>query len=1842
MSVTTVPMLANLKGPWSTFRVEFVGGATEVITDVYPFLSVNDLKRMIWIAREGDPRWAPERVFLGVRTATGFRPIEFHWPTTVGEILPDPLAADRMPSDALVDAQGSRKPVGVTMLGALTLEGALAPELLTDEIPVVTAIPLSAIAPDVPEAMTAALFNGFYYMYFPWLTEPAAVLDANMPSAALRDAYAAAVPYLEDRIGRIEIVERSLAAGVAGPSMGMTTMTRLQWLLPPPAAKPESLERTFYALKTSEMIPFLRFFPAQGQGSPILKLGLKEDGTPIMTNDRVLSMYINEPAPSMKSAVILAKIPIRSEHVEAGSAFTLYMFEDGACDITLETAQRGATYIAAVAAEAERTLGDVIRALGFPGGTHALVRDIHATYKWTHPNASHAAPLSAAKIATRVASLTPFLDPVPTLDGETALATFSWRAVSNYESETAQFAFITQMVLRRGFGGEGGASARHAYEAELSRKFGIPIETAAATLERWFERRGEAVAPAASAGALAVAKHSTGCSVAISGAHPTYTIEVQGAETLPELQRILSTVGVLLGATPAQLAIAPPAAVVSAVNVAVEIADDAVAAAVVAAGGGAVPEEDAELAEMDPAMAAMLAELGLGGDDDEVPEEGVIEPAAAEVEAAVAAAGPPDVEAAEGECSGTRWTADEPALKLPPDYYMARLKNEDIKLFGYSVMKSGRKAGFARSCSRTDERQPNIMTLAQYARVKRCYADLVRFVDLPPRQEADLPRIPDYNPKRKVPDELFMTDPETGKPMWTIYASPNRTRPGEFSFLICAELWCERDNLPLLRSEFEGTQGRGFSKPANSCPFCGGATIRNLESPRSGESVIVREPKGATGKVHTFIGTLQRGILHPEGFPVPCCDTTPRLLREYMEEAFYGRLVYGKELGGAAEAGDELPEPAPEVAAEVAVPAAAGIAPGEEPRIDYSTVLGSMPTQYILGADKVLAAGKIGMVPTPLDAFFGQASARSVESRGIRPTFVDGATLFVRVGVDSRNRQPGMNLFAGMAPLLGFTSAEATMRHILGQRMVRAFEAANYGTLVLEFAAQSTLTDAEVAGSLPAFAAEFNYPLGPARAHVARLYRAWVAYLKYLADTQKPKQLRHIEHLLAQPGVIMPRGLLLATLEQRGDKIEVVCPTFGIPTASIFGDVPVAFMWHNVRLNTWEPIVLYNGTKEAVRYFGERSGDLEVLPPPMKISLQRWMREWRSSSLGCGRPAPPPHVWTPDRDTTGLPRLSNFRARLKNGAAASAFVRDRSNRLAGIMMTKGANQFFVPCLDDGILGSQLPRIYEAEMIQPAPLDAYLGFYRDLAELFPALAPARLLSRDSNIIGFQTEIGSMVPVTPQAVGAAQALPIQQMDAFPWERDTLILRAPNAPAMIGAEEPTASVEAQMNEAYQYLRLTLSRWLIRDARGPILRKAIAALVPQSSGLLLYERRKRLDIILEPYIREWLGPEQTEERKPMSLLREDCVALPDEETCAAAGACRWSGGRCLIHAPYRTAGTDVVRIFAARLSDEILRYAGLRQELMEGRVASIRTPQGIVRQGDALYMATKPKDSGAVILEKLGFTGRMTGFTVPEEVMRLEGMEDDAEPAAVAAAYEEVGAEPAPAEETLPKSWIEKGLTIPKPAPGVEDARSLAFAAGTGRSMEDWTKILKIRRIKFQLPGDPDRPFQWSLQDLWCVAMATSCNIIFADQGPDGRARVRRWIAPSTGAVAVTQPIFCMFWGPRQLLVSGRNGYKFNKRDLPDDLLAALDVTAPLPDEQVKGSIEESESSYVSNLSSSSSAPKGASSAAEADKGQLPPDAPAMAEAADKGQLPPPAEAANLETGAGQLPPPQEAPKS
>jgi hypothetical protein len=264
------------------------------------------------------------------------------------------------------------------------------------------------------------------------------------------------------------------------------------------------------------------------------------------------------------------------------------------------------------------------------------------------------------------------------------------------------------------------------------------------------------------------------------------------------------------------------------------------------------------------------------------------------------------------------------------------------------------------------------------------------------------------------------------------------------------------------------------------------------------------------------------------------------------------------------------------------------------------------------------------------------------------------------------------------------------------------------------------------------------------------------------------------------------------------------------------------------------------------------------------------------------------------------------------------------------------------------------------------------------------------------------------------------------------------------------------------------------------------------------------------------------------------------------------------MIHVPTRTEAVDPVVVFTARLSDELLRYPSSKREILTQKVQAIRVPRGAVRIGDELLLATKAKESAETILERLGFFGHMAA-QFPEEMLRFEGLEEEGPSKMVDDVEPEMEIEP---ESGLPPSWIEKGLVL---ADG--DTKQESLARGTLTSIDNWETRIKKKRATVALPGDPNRPVTWSIQDWYSLVRIVSSDVLFVTRNAAGLLKVSLWIKYNATAASASS-MYMIFWND-SLVVRGKI-YRFFNKDLSSDLLAAIDAASPIEDEEAKSSVD------------------------------------------------------------------------
>jgi hypothetical protein len=134
-----------------------------------------------------------------------------------------------------------------------------------------------------------------------------------------------------------------------------------------------------------------------------------------------------------------------------------------------------------------------------------------------------------------------------------------------------------------------------------------------------------------------------------------------------------------------------------------------------------------------------------------------------------------------------------------------------------------------------------------------------------------------------------------------------------------------------------------------------------------------------------------------------------------------------------------------------------------------------------------------------------------------------------------------------------------------------------------------------------------------------------------------------------------------------------------------------------------------------------------------------------------------------------------------------------------------------------------------------------------------------------------------------------------------------------------------------------------------------------------------------------------------------------------------------------------------------------------------------------------------------------------------------------------------------------------------GVTKQESLA--RGTLTPIDNWETRIKKKRALLSLPGDPNRPVTWSIQDWYSLVRIISSDVLFVTQNADGLLKVSMWIKYNT-AGASGSSMYMIFWND-SLVVRGKI-YRFFNKDLSSDLLAAIDAASPIEDEEAKSSVD------------------------------------------------------------------------
>jgi hypothetical protein len=979
-------------------------------------------------------------------------------------------------------------------------------------------------------------------------------------------------------------------------------------------------------------------------------------------------------------------------------------------------------------------------------------------------------------------------------------------------------------------------------------------------------------------------------------------------------------------------------------------------------------------------------------------------------------------------------------------------------------------------CAANALKQPTVMSEDEFERMKDIYSEDISggrliFMEYPVKSAA--------KPKGKSKGKDTKPKLSNTEIITTLRYGSNLL-PGQANIYICSEYWCIKDELIVLKADFEGTKDRkGRNKDKYTCPFCHGGLITDRERVHEGKTVIERiaKDKESATKKHLFINFLGK-TPHPLGLFLPCCFILDHTITEDVP-AF-------KSLKNSAEQIVPGEPVAPYLAQMTSKKDDVKIIP-----VNYDTALDAITTTYIVGAEKLpleltKQGPQIGIVPKNVDVFFAQDSLPSRDYPGLviqdhtiwklmrdNDTDLPSASGFFRLAAENNKRNQPDSFLAAMAPYFGKNSAAALKTQILSIVQPNLFLALNYGNFLFDYYDPSTTPPPEKL--LREFAQKrflIGNPTGITSEAVIRAWKGYTSFEAFIADTTKTKEFRQFAQLFSLPNTMYwsdsagqhMNGILFIVLEVDKDgAVEIRCPPYGVnPTHST---CDVAFVLHYYS-GVWEPL-FYTNNKPDKKVFENTlvftRNTYADWPDIVKQRVEEYEKMCHSSGLGIYTDAPFVNSKSliPLSKLMGLADEEEEEGEEIKRQRVHSIMRDTYNHVSAVIFKTATEELIVvPTVDDGTVYMTTPidiewrnlahRLAKAEVVREF-YEKVLGPILDDSnrETYNIINTLRLDKADikrDNIYAFQLQGGLYVPVRK---GAEE--PDQESIAteLPWTIDRKIV--------FGSLVPDAELTVdfkEFEEIYQHLRFSFANWF--SMAQPSLKKQIENILflnGKPSLLPLYEKRQRLSILLENEILGWLDSSTTRRQRKPSLKRIDC-RVSAESQCK--DRCVWKGeeSKCLLHVPsnYNNGSTPATKLLIRKLFEELIRFPAKRTELLKqgvGQYVKISAPfrsedQYIVSEdmpawSEMLRMDWAKKEEHHY-LEEYGAiqpTPEVSALLAPVPVPVPEQLEaavpvPAAVPARVPAPVPEEAEAEAEAEESLEMPGLVKGT--PEESPVVE----------------------------------------------------------------------------------------------------------------------------------------------------------------------------------------------------------------
>ena len=1530
----------------------------DITFDIYPFDTIDTIKHLIYVnyaVKQPAEKllFLPKFTFVGIPEDDSFIPLEYLWYSHETNSANDTFKlAD--PTKLKADGRFDKDEYSSEIRGRSIVEDVF----LNGQIPILHVFPLAHLirAHKALKAISDEEWNKKFAPYYIDITN-----KNTKPTEEDIQFGTVIESFIQKRSDSLEILNKVIKNTNSDVKyLKVEGIQRLQLIWKKPVENFEGAASVFYSISATERRPYIRLIPSEG--SSITKLHVR-GALPIPTLDdpRLLEVWSNDKSVTPGNDMCIIKYVHRPLISNSQSIYgTIHVLNDGTITLLLQPPKQ----IRRLEPELDfrnfdRILNDVFT--GLPQSMNsATIKELSIILKLKTTT-----KFNRQRILQRLPYFSYFFKEINGLPDEHKIMSLRYKAVSQYSSENELFTFITQLVTEHKI--EGDFFIPQLLES-IQENFKMSAKDAKDAIKEWVDKKSEFTVQTPEEGEYTETNNS-GIDVHIYAQHPLYYFQLHRVNNYESYERICTLLSLLFMDDDFQFK-----------NKSLVKSFEAEAEVIASVG-----EEKEEARKDEPSIIVpRIHQLSNQKDslEDDLMDmfdlnsnspssEPVPSLAAQSVKpvASIAAVAAPVVAPVATVAPVRPAVVQYKPIDLkhqkidPQNWFITKLQEIDNELFGFKPEKGS--SGYSRQCGSVDDRQPVILTVDQYDRMRETYKDDNIFWLIYPLDKTEDPPLPGKN------DETF-----------TImrYGSDE----DHINYLFCPEFFCIHDDIMIRKTDFESTKDReGNPKPAKTCPFCNGTLISKRNKLEDGGTVLQRK-HNEKGNFHKHISFLSKTV-HPKGISLPCCFikqstlriTSPEFthLRKYLQEKKLEKVVNGQANSDEKEL--EEPEEPEEDYSELLFRA--------DDAIDYEMRFMSVHRLSIVESNKQPGPGIFAIVPPHFDEFFVQNTTANIIARQrILLKLQPNAKGFIRIGTENT---PYESLLGVIAPIINVTTIQDVQRAIDDKVQPRIFINAHFGNLVLEFYNPSDKESMPFARQQLAIWSQKNLGISLNSENtyeLIRIFNSYSRFKKFLKDSSQRKDLRHIQPLLAEPGLFTTNGIQLIIMEDDDNTITMKCPTFGIGSRHHTND----FVFVSKTTKTITSSRYTYNHYELYVYVENRAakgGQIAV-----HDTIVRWNTKSRAIwplivserineyTNACQSRYTSIYTQNSDIDPNKIIPLSY--AYDFTNPRFMAIIKDAYNHIVGVAFrhTLKVNTYVaLPVVDDGAIsissGLHIKHIYlNWKDFKSAPLEDVVAYYRDNFQerlgLYPGYYIEYLVRQKDTqvIVAVQLKNKIYVPVAPPKNPAnieELGYPIVEIEEFQWEIDkqldgqvkiddkqkwSEILKDTVQEKRCGSDVALQKTldNTEFEETYQQFRYMVSNYIVQTSN---VKDEIEKII-FNNDLPYYEKRQRLFLYLSN-LASWFYEDKDWERTT-SFLRKDCNLIKEEENCT--GTCHWKvkddsqDGKCLLHVkPTSRLGERDVNtsdLFIKRVIDELIYFPNYRKQLMKkgemSRVSKIIDP--------------------------------------------------------------------------------------------------------------------------------------------------------------------------------------------------------------------------------------------------------------------------------------------------------------